>query len=391
LYNSQGNGTLKISLNNFYFQFCEDKLKSYFKDYNDKPSDNNDLKFFTFNKNILHKYVFLLNNHYESKKLNELFPSIKIKKESILLIETKIIVQTIQSELEKKNLIKPSNYLLYASVYIFSIFIPLYSYRNLLYYLDKFFICFKQIDFFLRFYFYIIIQAFYKYYLINNNTKKYADMKFNNVKIIIYLLMNHLKDENILPTEEMAKIQDIFFSKNITIKGRGTFKEKNINQIELFERDNDNELDLKNKNIFQIFMKYNFGFKGFNKSKMIIKSLMKESGNSNMTFKDENGNNEKKRKEKIIVIKIYDEIYKSELYLPKKIFELSQFLYKDYIKNPSLSIENINIKILREILINLIQYSIELDEIKIPYEFFINGLYLTRDLTDFNRTDSRNI
>ena len=154
LYNYQGTGTLKISLNNFYFQFGEDKLKSYFKDNKDKPTDNNDLKFFIFNKNILHKYVFLLNNHYENKKLNELFPSIKIKKESILLIDTKTIVQTIQSELEKNNLIKPSNYLLYASVYIFSIFIPLYSFKNLLYYLDKFFICFKQIDFFLRFYIY---------------------------------------------------------------------------------------------------------------------------------------------------------------------------------------------------------------------------------------------
>ena len=39
----------------------------------------------------------------------------------------------------------------------------------------------------------------------------------------------------------------------------------------------------------------------------------------------------------------------------------------------------------------LVQYSKELDELKIPYEFFINGLYLTRDLTEFNRTESRNI
>ena len=216
-------------------------------------------------------------------------------------------------------------------------------------------------------------------------------MKFNNVKIIIYLLMNHLKDEYILPTEEMVKIQNIFFSKSITIKGRGTFKEKNINQIELFERDNDNELDLKNKNIFQIFMKYNFGFKGFYKPKMIINSLMKEPGNSTNRFKEEIGPNGKKRKARMIVIKIYDEIYQTELYTPKKIFELTKFIYIDYIKNPNLSIENINIKILREILVNLIQYSKELDEIKIPYEFFINGLYLTRDLTEFNRTESRNI
>jgi hypothetical protein len=157
------------------------------------------------------------------------------------------------------------------------------------------------------------------------------------------------------------------------------------------DEEHDNELDLKNKNIFQIFMKYNFGFKGFYKPKMIIDSLMKGSGNSTMTFKDDNGNNDKKRKARMIVIKIYDEIYKTELYTPKKIFELSKFIYIDYIKNPNLSIENINIKILREILVNLIQYSKELDELKIPYEFFINGLYLTRDLTDFNRTDSRNI
>ena len=391
LYNSPGNGTLKISINNFYFQFVEDKLKSYFKEYNDKSSDNNDLKFFTFNKNILHKYVFLLNNHYEKKQLNELFPSIKIKKESIPLIDTNTIVQTIYNELDKNNLIKPSNYLIYASIYIFSIFIPLYSYKNLLYYLDKFFICFKQIDFFLRLYIYIIIQSFYKYYIINNNTKKYPDMKFNNVKIIIYLLMNQLKDEYILPTEEMVKIQNIFFSKNIAIKGRGTFKEKNINPIEIIERDNDNELDLKNKNIFQIFIKYSFGPKGFYKPKMIINSLMKEEGNSNVTFKDGNGNNDKKRKTRMIIIKIYNEIYKSELYTPKKIFEIAQFIYIDYIKNPDLILENINIKLLRETLVNLIQYSIELDELKIPYEFFINGLFLTRDLTEFNRTETRNI
>ena len=390
LYTYPGNGTLNISMNSFYFQFARDKLKIYFKDYNDKSSDNNDLKFFTFNKNILNKYVFLLNNHYEKKELNDLFPSIKIKKESFRLIDTKTIVQTIQSELDKNNLIKPSNYLLYASVYVFSIFIPLYSYRNLLYYLDKFFICFKQIDFFLRFYIYIIIQAFYKYYLINNNTKKYPDMKFNNIKIIIYLFMNHLKEEHLLPTEEMLKVQNIFFTKNISIKERGTFKEKNINKIELFERDNDNELDLKNKNIFQIFMKYNFGFKGFYKPKQIISSIMREPGNANMILKDEDRNN-KKRKAQMVVIKIYDEIYKSELYPPKKIFALTQLIYKDYVKNPGLSIENINIKILREILINLIQYSIELDELKIPYEFFINGLYLTRDLNGFNRSDSRNI
>ena len=396
LYKNSENNTIKISVNNFYFQYLEDKLKNYFNEYNSEYKEHNinsnDKKLFCLNKNIIHKYVYLLNNLYEKNKLKELFPSIKIKKESIHLIDKKIICQTIQNALEKNDLIKTSNYLLYALIYMFSILMPLYSYRDVLFYIDKLLPCLKQIDFFSRFYIYIIIQTLYKYYLINIEKNKFPDMKYNNIKIYIYLFLSHLKEQNILPNEEIYLIENKFSGKNI-FNIRTSYRQKNNNLI-IEEIDNkyEEELDLKDKNIFQIFMKYNFGFKGYFKPKLIIKSLMKEKGDFNVAFKDEfnkNGNNDKKRKTPLVIIKIKEDIYRSELYSPKKIFKVAQIIYKEFINNNNLDIKNINIKILRELLINLIQYSIELNDLNIPYEFLVNGLYMIRNLNNKNKIDNK--
>ena len=385
---NQGNNILNLSLNIFYHQYMEDQNKLFFnqnKEINNQNNDNinnNDLQLFSFNKKIIHQYVYIFYNKYEKIKLKEMFPSLKIKKESIYLIDRKILVQTIQNSLEKNNLLKTPNYLFYSLIYIFSILMSLYSYKNLLYYIDKILTCIKKIDFFLRFYIIIIIQTFYKYYLINKEKGDYPEMKYNNIKIYFYLLISHLKDEKILPNEELFLIQKKFFGKNLS-KERASVRQKNYNlEMELVDYIHEGiDLDLKNKNVFQIFMKYTFCSKFFYKPKMIIKSAMKETGHYNIAIKDEL-NKTGKKKTPIIVIKVNENVYTSELYSPKKIFKLSQIVYKDFINNTNLDLENVNIKLLRELLVNLIQYSIELNELNIPYDFLVNGLYLTRNLVE---------
>ena len=392
-YISSGN-SLNISLNNFYYQYNEANLKAYFNEHDIQMKENNsnDSKLFNFRKSVLHKYVFILNNKYVQEKLKILFPSLKIKKESIYQIDRKTIPLIILNFLDKNNLIKTSNYLIYSLIYVFSILMSLYSFKNLLYYMDKIFEPIKQIEFFLRFYCFIIIQTFSKYYLINKETGKYPEMKYTNIKIYFYLFLSHLKEENILPNKELFIIQKQIFGKNI-FRERASFKEKNFNlEMEIVDsKQQDIEFDLKDKNIFQIFMKYNFGYKGYYKPNKIIKTAIKEQGNYNIAFKDEtlkNSNTDKKRKNPIIVTKVKDDVYTSELYAPKKIFKLSQALYKDFINNSKLDLENVNIKLLRDILVNLIQYSIELKELNIPYEFLVNGLFLTRNISDKLRMSS---
>ena len=390
LYNSSSDSNpLNISITNINYLYTEDKLKLYFSEHNiQSKENNNELKLFTFNKNIIQKYIYLLNNRYEKNQIKKMFPSLIIKNEEIHFFDRKIITQTIQNAFEKNNLIKTSNYLIYALIYIFSILMSLYSYKNLLYYFDKLLGCIKKLDYFFRFYIYIIIQTFYKYYLINKKNNNYPEMKYNNIKIYFYLFLTHLKDEKILPNEEIFLIQKNFFVKNIVGRERSSFKEKNnIIEMELVDYvHQDIELNLKDKCTFQIFMKYNFCYKGIYKPKIVIKTAMKETGYYNIAIKDEfnkNGNNnDKKKKTPVIVTKVMDDIYKSELYSPKKIFKLSQNAYKDFINNAKLDLEKINIKYLREILVNLIQYSIELQELQIPYDFLVNGLYLTRNLNE---------
>ena len=394
-----GNGTLNISINTFYHHYINEKLKNHFDDKSkilkkENTGINNDKRLFIFNKNILQKYVYLLNNNYDSATLKELFPSLKIKNESIHLIERNIRAQTIQSALEKNNIIKTSNYLIYSLAYVFPILMSLYSYKNILFYIDKFLVCINKIEFFLRFYIINIMQTFYRYYLINKETGNYPHMKYNNIKIFFYLFLGHLKEEKILPNEEIFLLLKKLFGKNF-FRERASFKEKNINlEMELVDyKQEDIDLDLKDKKVFQIFMKYIFCPKGFYKPKTIIRSAMKETGNFNIALKDEfnkNGKSIRKKKTPLIVAKVKDDVYSSELYSPKKVFKLSKIAFKDFLKNSNLDLEEVNIKRLREILVNLIQYSIELGELNIPYDFLVSGLYLTKNLTEQFRINTKN-
>jgi hypothetical protein len=400
LYISSNSNTLNITINNFYFQYTEDNLNNYFSETNIQNKDPNNLKLFTLNKNILQKYSYLLNNIYDKIQLKKIFPLLNVKKEAIHLIDRKIIVQTIQSLFEKNNLLKTSNYLIFALVYSFTILMPLFSYEKLLIYFENLLHSLKQLDFFLRFYCYIIIETFYKYYLINIDENLLSKM---NVKLYFYLFISHLKEENLLPNEEVFLIKKQYIDGNFVKENKSLRDENNIieNNIEnniidnnfienkIIEYDHHNiKLDLNDKSAFQIFMKYNFGYKGIYKPYVIIKTAMKETGNYNIAIKDEFnkiGNNDKKRKTPTIVIKIKNDIYTSELYSSKKIFKLAFNEYRECIKNSKIDLEKVDVKTIREILVNLIQYSIELKELNLPCELLVDGLSLTQNLIEKNK------
>ena len=365
-----------VQLKHFYYLFIEDEIRLEIIDTTKKCQltiDQSNKSLFSFNKYILQNFIYILKNHFSQEKLKVYFPSITIKQEEISTFNLKDLLDKFQLFFEENNYIDSLNYLIYSSFYIFSVLIPLFNNEILLFYIDKLLTCSKKINFFLRYYINIILQSFYQYYLINNDTNKYPNMIYDNISIYFYLLFMALKEQQILPNEEMLVTQKVFESKNINKKYNFVVKtskdlENDINS------NNKNELINKDNNNFKIYMKYNFDRNKFYKYNNIIKLSMKELKECNISLNKENNNTHENKDIKIIV-KIKDKIYSENLFSPKKIFKIIKKEYEDFTRHFSLG--QVNIKVIKGILINLIQYSIELNELSILQELFINGLYLS--------------
>ena len=115
-------------------------------------------------------------------------------------------------------------------------------------------------------------------------------------------------------------------------------------------------------------MKYNFDSTRFFQESEIIKIAMKE-------FKDCNIkaiNSDLNSKSVVVVINVKEKQYIGELFSPRKVFETIKKEFKNYEK--SFSFDETKISIIKEILINLIQYSNELKDLKNLSELFISGL-----------------
>ena len=196
------------------------------------------------------------------------------------------------------------------------------------------------------------------------------------MKLYIYLLFNALKEEKILPNEDMILIHRKFEEKNKTEDDNSQVKKINKDK-DLIENINckKTEMDISNFN-FSIYMKYNFDSTRFFQESEIIKIAMKE-------FKDCNIkaiNSDLNSKSVVVVINVKEKQYIGELFSPRKVFETIKKEFKNYEK--SFSFDETKISIITEILINLIQYSNELKDLKNLSELFISGLL---SLDNFNK------
>ena len=161
LYTSSGKEIKIVELYHIYCYYINDKIRI---DYI-KSKKNNDIKkdkkkngLFSFNKNIIQNYIYILKNILKQEELYQYFPSLKIKDEIINSINSKTIIEKIQLFFEKNNYISSSNYLIYSMIYAFSILIPFFTNENILLYIDKLLTCSKKIDFFITYYLNIILM-----------------------------------------------------------------------------------------------------------------------------------------------------------------------------------------------------------------------------------------
>ena len=129
-------------------------------------------------------------------------------------------------------------------------------------------------------------------------------------------------------------------------------------------------------------MKYCFNGKKMFKSKTMIEKAMHELESSNLIITVG---------EKIfipqIVIKINDYIYQSKFYTPRKLFKESENMFENIFDNCNLDLSELNINKLRDIILNLIQYGLELKDINFPVGYLINTFYCLRNFENEKNSD----
>ena len=372
LYYPEKRQTINITVNNL-LQLKLDALKEFFDQNNiiknDKKTKNKN-QLINLNKKIINKYLYLLNNFYKKDEIMDLFPSLRIQEEQpIINLDRRHIIGVIINYFERKNnLISNTDYLLYAIIYIFCISMSLHSYQRMLTYLDNIIDSFGKIKFFLRQFGNIIVQTFFKYHILHKKENKYSEMGVAHIKMYYYMIITSLKQNKIVPNEEMMAVLSKFFGKLI-FQERKSFHKKE-------EREIDNDIDFKiskNEN-FLCFMKHCFKHKNYIKSNRMIKSGMKDNNNSNIHIKIKENLILKPK----IVIKIKDYIYSSYFFTPKKIYKLSETSFNEFNKSDNLDFGKLKIKEIRDCITNLIQYGLEMDKL-IPIEFLIYTLYLLKD------------
>ena len=367
-YYSNQHATINITLNNIFSDYLE-RLKKFFKPFLIPESSNNN-QLIKFNKKIINKYIYLLNNFYDKDELRDLFPSIRIKEGDLIpLIDRRYIANTIQNIIEQKNLIELNNYLIYAMVYIFSIAIPLHSYKKMLMYLDDLIKGLNEIKVFTRKYVFILIKSFYQYYFIHKTEQIYPDLRISNIKMYFFNLIYFLKKKLILPNEEMMLILKNFFTKLI-------YQERDSIEIKKGkEVDNEANFEIENNKNFLCFMKHCFTSKKcFNISTM-VKSAIKENNNCNIIIMAG-----KKQIQPTVEIKIKEYHYSSEFFAPKKCYKLIQQTFNKFYSE-NFNMKKLKINVVRDVMANLILYGIELNKSKeiIPVDFLIYSLYLFKN------------
>ena len=343
------------------------KLKKYFKHFKKQKSENNK-KLISFNKNIINRYIYLLNNLFKEDEILDIFPYLRIQLSNAMInINRKQILNTIIEYLENsQDIISTSNFLIFSCIYMFSISIPLHSYRRMLIYINDIFKSLKSADILVRHFIFLLIKTFSKYYYLQDSGN------IASIQMYIFMMINFLKENLIIPNEETLKFLNSFFNK---VKGEKS-KEKESKKV-IPDSNEDNYITVEKDKNFIYFMKYCFTSKRMFKPKNMVNEAMKENNICNIVIK--NGN---KSNLPIIVVKIQEYSASSLFYSPKKVYKLTKAIYEEFFYKCELDLSRINIIRIKECLINLILYGFELNNDKkglIPLDLLINTLYLLKD------------
>ena len=213
---------------------------------------------FSFNQDLIKIFIF-------QKKNRNCYQILKKEKELNVAVINKISVPfTILNYFHK--VLSAEYYTRSSLIYIFSIIFPLLSFQDSLIFLQHIFRNLKIIKFFQRYYLNIILKSIHKYYILNQEIGQFPEFIPNNIINYCQLINNHLKNNYIIPNEEIFN----FFKTILAEKGKSDkiiFKNKeNKNNKYVFH--NKEEDFVKNINEIVVTKEGNsliYNYKGFTK------------------------------------------------------------------------------------------------------------------------------
>ena len=396
----------KINFNIFYQHYIENLSpyfqKFYINEYDNEIFDKNDFsqkssfidiqknKLIILNKKIINRYIYILQNFYEKNEIEKFFPHISIKEDLVIkIIDRRLINQVIKNKFIEKKYISSLNFLIYSLIYVVCLTIIFHPFDKMITYLLQIQKSLKLIKFFMRDYLYTLIKSIYQYYLINRKTRKFPEMTLTHVKMYFCILATFIRQNGIVPNEEMMIILKNFFSDIIfqERKELNNLDEENKNNINNINKRN--EINSVNEDIYKtgdylLFMKYCFCSKGIYKNKTVVDRAMEEYGNCIVIIK-----NSAKIINPQIVIRIKKYVYNCKFFSPQKVWKDIENIFEDFFDNYNLDPLYLNIQKLRDIILNLILYANELENEPLPIGFLINTLYILRNFEDFQNNENK--
>ena len=283
---------------------------------------------FVLDKNIIDDFLKYKKNKGFSKSLKR----IDLKELNIKYIKMISIPSTIQNIYHK--FLNQIYFTRYSIVYIYSIVFPFMPFSKNILFLTNFFYSFTKIKYFQRHYINILLKSMNKYYIVNQKKNHFKQLNYENFKNYCEIIKGYLIKNSILPNEEIFK-----FFENL--------KEKSKNQdiINIDEKNNENIF------IYQYDQEENY-----------INNIDKD-----IITKIENS----------LILDINGEKFKCYFKSHEIIFQLISMFFEDYYIRLNFDIEYINIKNIIEIIINLIYYLVQSDDLEIGC-FLINVILVLK-------------
>ena len=321
----------KINFNNLNKEF---KL-AYERNSINKNENKTKNQLFILDRDIINNFLYYKNNKdlLKSFQINE---NNELDIKSINIIKIPLEIQTYFYKY-----LKPEYFIRSSILYIFSIIFPIFSFNTNIHFLSNILlISLRKIKYFQRYYIIILLKSFNKYYLANQDICHFPELTFKNIKNYCELIQGYLIKYSILPNEEIFKFyQDLISSENNKeekIKNDINNNDKNINKQFIYEYD-------KNEN-------------HINNIKADI--VTKKGKNIYFNYKGEN-------------IKYNFKSY----YL---IFQQISCYYEDYSTRLKFNIDYINVNGIVELIINIIFYLIQLEDLDLSI-FLLNAIILLKN------------
>ncbi len=375
--------TINVTINNLVSEYNE-KMKKEFAHFDYNKKKVLDKQLFCLDRKILNRFIYLLNNKFDNEEKMELFPSSRLKTgDFISFVDKRCIKDIIQNYLITTNIIKTQHCIIYSIVYVFAMTMSLLPDAYLLTFLCEVLKSLDDVPFFKRYCINIIIQTFHNYYLINLKTNSYPQMTLNKMKIYYYMTVNYFKQNGMIPDEDIMSVLSYFFGGTILQEREssgGSSISSEDKELELISK---TPFDIKFKHNFFCYVQYSFTGEGTFKQKKLVKAALKENRNSNIVINA----SPKKKLFPIIVVKIKDYVYTSRFFSPIKILKSVNLIFSDFFENYNFDLRKCDIRSLREIITNLIQYGLELNTVHVPFDFLIHTLYYLKDIEKYKNKE----